>query len=198
MAAHEPAALAWQVYSLTISGNPTSFLLFRLTLGFDSGDDPSRLGLVHSLRRYDARIVCPASPWDDEAFGTRGDVVMGLVSCVRWLPAYMRQTSTVVALATGAMDSAISSDVDASLFGPYAVGDAECIQVKTRYAVYVLPPLVGHLLGRELTARQAWDRVRGAIIDPGIEVECKPSSIGSAFPLHAERMEGAPSSVLLT
>ena len=24
--------------------------------------------------------------------GTRGDVVMGSVSCVRWLPAYMRQT----------------------------------------------------------------------------------------------------------
>ena len=25
-----------------------------------------------------------------------------------------------------------------------------------------------------MTARQAWDRVRGAIIDLGIEVECKP------------------------
>ena len=34
--------------------------------------------------------------------------------------------------------------------------------------------MVGHLLGRELTARQAWDRVRGTIIDLGIEVECKP------------------------
>ena len=66
---------------------------------------------------------------------------MGSVSCVRWLPEYMRQTSTVVALTAGAMDSALTGDVDAPLFGPYAVGDAEFEQVKTRYAVYVPPPL---------------------------------------------------------
>ena len=60
------------------------------------------------------------------------------------------------------------------LFGLYMMGDGKCEQVKTRYAVYVPPSLVGHLLGRELTARQAWDRVRGAIIDLGIDVECKP------------------------
>ena len=148
VAAHEPAPLARQVYSSTMSGDPTAFLLCHLTLGFDSGDDPGRLGLVHSISRYDACIDRPASPWDDEAFGTRGDVVMGLVSCVRWLPAYMRQTSTVVALTAGAMDSALAGDVDAPLFGPYTVGDGECEQVKTRYAMYVPPPLVGHLLGR--------------------------------------------------
>ena len=66
---------------------------------------------------------------------------LGLVSCVRWLPAYMRQTSTVLALTTGAMDSALAGDVDAPLFGTYTVGDGECKQVKTRYAVYALPPL---------------------------------------------------------
>ena len=65
---------------------------------------------------------------------------MGLVSCVRWFPAYMRQTITVVALMEGAMDSALAGDVDAPLFGPYAVGDAGCEQVKTRYAVYVPTP----------------------------------------------------------
>ena len=118
---------------------------------------------------------------------------MGLVSCVRWLPAYMRQTSTVVALTAGAMDSALAGEVDAFLFGPYVVGDAECKQVKKWYAVYVPPPLVGHLFGRELTACQAWDRVRGAIIDLGIKVEFNPSLIGSTFPSHAERTEGAPS-----
>ena len=47
--------------------------------------------------------------------------------------------------------------------------DAGFKQVKTRYAVYVPPPLVVYLLGRELTARQALDRVRGAIIDLGIK-----------------------------
>ena len=124
-----------------MSGDPTAFLLCYPTLGFDSGDNHSRLGLVNSISRYDARIGRPAPPWDDEAFGTRGDVVMGLVSCVRWLPEYMRQTSTVVALTAGAMDSALVGDVDAPLFDPYTVGDGECEQVKTRYAVYVTPPL---------------------------------------------------------
>ena len=90
--------------------------------------------------RYDARISCFAYPWDDKAFGTRGNVVMGSVSCFRWLPEYMRQTSTVVALTSGTMDSALAGDVDAPLFGPYVVGDAECEQVKTRYAVYIPPP----------------------------------------------------------
>ena len=124
-----------------MSGDPTAFLLCHPTLGFDSDDDPGRLSQVHSISRYDARISRPASPWDDKAFGTRGDIVMGLVSCVRWLPAYMRQTSTVVALMAGAMDSALAGDVDASLFGPYTVGDGECEQVKTWYALYVPPPL---------------------------------------------------------
>ena len=110
------------VYSSTMSGDPTVFLLCHPTLGFDSGDDPGHLGLVHLISRYDARIGRPASPWDDESFGTRGDVVMGLVSCVRWLPAYMRQTSTVLALTAGALDSALAGDVDAPLFVPYAVG----------------------------------------------------------------------------
>ena len=156
-AVHEPAALAQQVYSSTMYGDPTSFLLCHPTPGFDSGDDPDRLGLVHSISQYDACIGRHASPWDDEAFGTRGNVVMGSVSCVRWLPAYMRQTSTVLALTAGAMGSALAGNVDAPLFGPYTVGDGECEQVKTRYAVYVPPSLVGHLIGRELTARQAWD-----------------------------------------
>ena len=124
-AAHEPAALACQVYSSTMSGDPTAFLLCHPTLGFDSGDDPGRLGLVHSISRYDARIGRPASPWDEEAFGTRGNVMIGLVSCVRWPPAYMRQTSTVVALTAGAMDSVLAGDVDAPLFSAYAVGDME-------------------------------------------------------------------------
>ena len=82
-AAHEPAALDRQVYSSTMSGDPTTFLLCHPTLGFESGDDPGRLGLVHSISRYDARIGRPASPWDDKAFETRGNGVMGLVSCVR-------------------------------------------------------------------------------------------------------------------
>ena len=86
---------------------------------------------------------------------------MGTVSCVRWLPTYMRQANTVVALTAGAMDSALSGDVYAPLFGPYVMGDAWFEQVKTRYAVYIPPPLVGHLLVWELTACQAWDRVRG-------------------------------------
>ena len=155
-AAHEPDALARKVYYSTMSSDPTALLLCHPTLGFDSGDDPGRLGLVHSISRYDARIGRPASPWDDEAFGTRGDFVMGLVSCVRWLPAYMRQTRTVVVITSVAMDSALASNVDAPLFGPYKVGDWECEQVKIRYAVYAPPPL-----GRP----SSWPRIDGT---PGV------------------------------
>ena len=94
-AAHKPAALSRHFYSSTMSGKPTAFLLCHPTLSFDPGNDPGRLGLVHLISRYNARIGRPASPWDDKSFGTRSDVMMGSVSCVRCLQAYMRQTSAL-------------------------------------------------------------------------------------------------------
>ena len=65
---------------------------------------------------------------------------MGTVSCVRWLPTYMRQANTVVAPTADAMDSALAGDVDAHLFGTYVMDDSGFEQIKTRYAVYA-PPL---------------------------------------------------------
>ena len=86
-AAHEPAALSRQVYYLTMLVEPLAFLLCNSTIGLDPSNDTGRLSLVHSISRYDAHIGRPASPWDNKAFGTRGDVVMGSVSCVCYLPA---------------------------------------------------------------------------------------------------------------
>ena len=62
VAAHKPAVLSQQVYSLTMSGDPMEFLLCHPTLGFDPGDDPGRLGLVHSISQYDTHIDRPTSP----------------------------------------------------------------------------------------------------------------------------------------
>ena len=73
---------------------------------------------------------------------------MGTVSYVRWLLNYLCQANTVVALTADDMDSALASDVDAPLFDPYVMGDTGFGQLKTRYAVYIPPPLVGHILGR--------------------------------------------------
>ena len=53
----------------------------------------------------------------------------------------MHQNSTVVALMAVALDSALAGDVDAALFGPYLMGNVECKQVMTRYALYVPSPL---------------------------------------------------------
>ena len=72
---------------------------------------------------------------------------MGTVSCVLWMPTYMHQANTLVALTADAMDSALPGDVDAPLFCPYVMGEAGYEQVKTQYAVYVPPSLFGHLLG---------------------------------------------------
>ena len=71
---------------------------------------------------------------------------MGSVSCVRWLPVYMRQNRTVVVLTADAMESALAGNVDAPLFGTYVMGNIEYEQVNTWYAVFVPTPLVGHLL----------------------------------------------------
>ena len=145
-ATHKPAALSRNFYSSTMSSDPTDLLLCHTTLGFDPGNDHGHLSLVHLISRYDAHIGRPSSPWDNKAFGTRCNVVMGTVSCVRWLRSYIRQTSTVVALTADTMYSDLAGNLYAPLFGPYVMSDAGLSQVKTRYAVYVPPPLVGHLL----------------------------------------------------
>ena len=60
------------------------------------------------------------------------------------------------------------------MLGPFGVGDAGVEIVRCRKKVYVPAPYVSLLLGGDLTPVEAWQRLRGAIVDATAEDACRP------------------------
>ena len=58
--------------------------------------------------------------------------------------------------------------------GPYGAGDAGVESVRCRKTVYVPAPYVGLLLSGDLTPVEAWQRLRGSIVDAAAEDTCRP------------------------
>ena len=68
-----------------------------------------------------------------------------------------------------AIDTAIAGDADLKMLGPFNMGDAGVESVRCRKTVYVPAPYVGLLLGGDLTPVEAWQRLRGVIVDAAAE-----------------------------
>ena len=60
------------------------------------------------------------------------------------------------------------------MLGPYAAGDAGVKIIRCRKTVYVPTLYVGLLLSSDLTPVEAWQRLRGAIVDAAAEYACQP------------------------
>ena len=60
------------------------------------------------------------------------------------------------------------------MLGPYGAGDAGVESIRCRKTVYVPAPYVGLFLSSDLTPVEAWQRLRGAIVDAAAEDACKP------------------------
>ena len=60
------------------------------------------------------------------------------------------------------------------MVGPYEAVDARVESVRCRKTVYVPAPYVGLLLSGDLTPVEAWQRLRGAIVDAAAEDACRP------------------------
>ena len=73
-----------------------------------------------------------------------------------------------------AIDAALSLDPDADLLGPFTAADADVEPLHVRKTIYLPAPFVGLFLERDITPAEAWNRLHGAIVDAGQEVDFWP------------------------
>ena len=72
-----------------------------------------------------------------------------------------------------AVDTSLSGDKNLTLLGPHGAGDAGVEIIRCRKTVYVPAPYFSLLLGADLTLVEAWNRLRGAIVDAADEDACR-------------------------
>ena len=169
-----PASVAQQRYAASQQGDPTAFLLWHATPGLTVDRDPGHISLLHSVSHYESRMGRPLCRWGDETFANRGDVSYGTAPLDQWDPAYLHLAPAVLVPSAAVIDAAISGDPDLKLLGPYGVGDAGVESIRCRKTVYVPAPYVGLFSGLELTPVEAWQHIRGAIVDAAAEEACRP------------------------
>ena len=114
----------------------------------------------------------PPCRWDGKAFANRGDVTFGTAPLAHWDPGYLHLASAVNFPSAAAIDTAIAGDADLKMLGPFGAGDAGVESVRCRKTVYAPVPYVSLLLGGDLTPVEAWQRLRGAIVDAAAEDAC--------------------------
>ena len=71
------------------------------------------------------------------------------------------------------IDAAIAGDTNLNMLGHYVAGDTGVEIIRCHKTVYVPAPNVGLLLSSDLTPVEAWQRLRGAIVDAAAEDACQ-------------------------
>ena len=101
-------------------------------------------------------------------------MTFGTAPLAQWDPAYLHLATAVHVSSATMIDAAIAGDADLKMLGPYGAGEAGVEIVLCRKTVYVPAPYVGLLLSGDLTPVEAWQRLRGAIVNAAAEDACRP------------------------
>ena len=173
-AAQTPASVSQQIYTASQKGDPITFLLWHATPGLAEDRDPGRISLLHSVSYYASRMGRPPCRWDDGTFVNRGEVSYSTAPLAVWVPTYLHLAPAVHVPSVAAIDTPLSGDTNVTLLGPYGAGDAGVEIIRCRKTVYVPAPYVGLLLCADLTPVEAWNRLRGAIVNAAAEAVCRP------------------------
>ena len=173
-AAPTPASVAQQIYAASQKGDPTAFLLWHATPGIMVDWDPGRVSLLHLVSHYASQMGRPQCCWDDKTFANRGNVTYGTAPLDQWDPAYLHLAPSVHVPSAAVIDAAIARDPDPKMLGPYGAGDAGVESTHCCKTVYIPAPYVGLLLSSDLNPVEAWQRLRGAIVNAAAEDACWP------------------------
>ena len=173
-AALTPASVLQQVYAASQQGYPTAFPLCHTTPGLSKDRDPGRISLLHSVSRYASRVGSPPCQWDNRTFANRGDVSYGTARLENWYPTYLYLAPAVHVPSAATIDTSLACDANLTLLGPYGAGDAGVEIIRCFKTVYVPAPYVGLFLGSNLTPIEAWNCLRGCIVDAAAEDACQP------------------------
>ena len=90
-----------------------------------------------------------------------------------WDPTYLHLAAAVYVLSAAAIYTSLSGNANITLLGPYGEGDAGVEIIRCLKTVYVPTPYVGLLVCADLTPVEAWNRLRGAIVDAAAEATCR-------------------------
>ena len=157
------------IYAASQEGVPTVFLQWHQ--GAIGGG--AQIILLHSVSNYVPRMGLTESPCDDGSFASKRDIACRNSACINWLPASLHQTgSTVYFPKDLAIDTTMVADPDADLLGPFKSTDANVEPLCIRKTICLPAPFIEIFLKWDLTPVEAWTRIRGAIIDGGLEVDC--------------------------
>ena len=91
-----------------------------------------------------------------------------------WDPIYLHLSPVVYVPSAAAIDTSLSGGANITLLGPYGAGDAGVEIIRCHKTVYVPAPYVGLLLCADLILVEAWNCLRGAIVDAVPEDTCRP------------------------
>ena len=192
--AQATAIVSQQIYTEIQHGDPATFLLWHATPGLAEDQDPGRISLLQSVSYYSSRMGLPSSKWDYGTFANRGDVSYGTAPLAVWDPTYLHLAPAVYVPSAATIDTSLAGDSNITLLGPYGAGDAGVEIICCCKTVYVPAPYVGLLLSEDLSPVEAWNRLRGEIVDAAAEAACWPiidwlraAIISDPAPIHIPR-----------
>ena len=188
------AQLATAVFDCSTQRIPTAFLV----LGARPGVVTPTIQCYHRVTKFRPRLGMPASLWDDDAFAFHGDLVNNQVSVVSWNAALFGPAAIdpIVVGTDDLVSDGLAVNANVEMLGPFMNDALGTVQVQVRRTVYVPPMFVNVLLEEEVTPRQAWEQLGGAIRDAQMEDECRP--LLNWLKVALTRREEGASSILST
>ena len=146
----------------------------QVYLGLNTTWAPHRSFLIHRLVRVPRPQGRPGSQYQGQVVGQLGDVHDVGASYAALHPNSFRRLAAVHVPVIGEMAAQFAAAGDAPLLGPYTSNDAGTEPVVVRNLIFVPGPYVPLVIGNDLTPRELWVRLAGAIQADQRETACRP------------------------
>ena len=164
--------LARTVFSASMQQLPTALLV----LAVKEGQTRPTVQCYHRLGVFQRRMGMPECVWDDNAFAFSGDLYNNMITTVGIHPGIFEEVEDRPIRVAGdaLLEEKLQGDETIERVGPYLVDQEGTELVQVRYTVYVPPPYVDLVMNKELSPREAYLRLSGAIAGDERQVACRP------------------------
>ena len=183
-----PAEVAKSIVDLGSHNIPHAILLLH----------DGKIHLYHRLSTYRTPFGLPPSPWDNQMFATKDDLVNNQAITVKIRSSYFhRSNPQQIRVATAAeTNNALAADANAGSLGPFQNTDAGTEVVQVRVCVAVPPPYIAMFINHSMTPREAWTALQGQIVTDQREADCAPLINWLRASLTATNNNGPPAIAL--
>jgi hypothetical protein len=128
----------------------------------------------HRVTPYQPSLV-GASPFDNVAYSFLGDVRNGQTPhTIVWDDTYFNRAPAVQVPTAANLDQLLAANPAAELVGPFAAGDADTESLTVRNVVFIPNRYMAMLLDDNMSPREAWQQIRGALVNDRMEQDCAP------------------------